>query len=149
MTPKISLILGLAVFAFGAFVGNRFKENAPPLKIEQSQQQAQGQSMNQESTQDCQAEVSKVTHPDGSVEEFFKLRSSAKLSQASSQDQTQAQVQKITPEDSSIDVFGGGGAGNQLKPMASVEVIFGKHSVEYISNGHEWIGLYKIRLLQF
>lgn len=149
MISKTNSIFMLLFFAFGCFIGNKFKDSAHPPDISQKQDQTQGQKQGQESKQDCSVEVVKKTHPDGSIEEFLRLRAANALKQGQEQNQAQAQKQEIKVDESTIDIFAGGGVGQNIKPWGSVEVVAGSHSFEYIQSGSEWVGLYKIKLLSF
>lgn len=149
---KSSASIGLFIFAFGAFIGNNFKGSgkkteAPAISQEQTQQQAQNHG--QSAQNGCVAEVGKKTNPDGSIEEFFRFRASQGVSQAASSDQSAAQSQKIGADESKIDVFAGGGLSSSIHGWGAVEVISGRHSVEYLTNGPEYIGLYKFKILSF
>lgn len=150
MNPKLNALLMLAIFAFGCFIGNRFKDGqAPPPDISQAQAQSQDQKQAQESSQDCSVEVGKKTNPDGSIEDFFRFRAQNKLNQGQENQQAQAQKQEIKQNEPKIDIFGGGGLSSEFQGWGSVEAITGRHSFEYLSNGREHIGLYKIKILSF
>jgi hypothetical protein len=150
MNPKTNSILMLVIFAFGCFIGNRFKNDQTPPTMSQQQDQKQDQAMNQESSQDCSVEVGKKTNPDGSIEEFFRLRALNNAKQGMNQAQAQTQKQEIKPQASTIDIFGGAGASSKIQGWGAVEVVLSnKHSFEYVSNGSEWIGFYKVKILSF
>ena len=142
MTPKFNALLMLAIFAFGCFVGNKFKDGqAPPPDMKQTQAQSQDQTQDQESSQDCSVEVGKKTNPDGSIEDFFRFRAHNKLNQGQANQQAQVQQQEIKQNDPSIEIFGGGGISSKFQGWGAVEAITGRHSFEYLSNGHEHIGI--------
>jgi hypothetical protein len=149
MLSKSNAFLMLFIFAFGCFIGNRFKGSDRPPKASQEQNQAQAQKANQESSQDCSVEVGKKTNPDGSIEDFFRFRALNKANQGQDQSQAQAQKQEIKENEPFLTIFGGGGFSSKIQGWGSVEAITGRHSFEYLSNGPEHIGLYKVKILSF
>lgn len=149
MITKFNSFLMLFVFSIGCFIGNKFQSRPehPGISQDQNQQQAQGQA--QESSQDCSVEVGKKTNADGSIEEFFRLRAANALKQGQDQGQAQAQKQQINQNESKIDIFGGAGLSTKIQGWGSIEAVTGRHSLEYLTNGHEHIGLYKVKILSF
>lgn len=146
---KLNYFLLLSAFALGCFIGNKFSNSSTPPAMEQHQAQDQGQKQGQDAQGGCLAEVGKKTNPDGSIEDFFRFRASMQAQQGQNSNQSQAQDQKIIPVDSTIDIFGGGGVSSKKQGWGAAEAITGKHSFEYLTNGPEWIGLYKIKLISF
>jgi hypothetical protein len=146
---KLKIFAGLLIFAFGCFIGNKFSNSSAPPAMEQHQAQDQGQKQGQDAQGGCVAEVGKKTNPDGSIEDFFRFKANMKANQGQNSNQSQAQEQKITPVDSTIDIFGGGGVSSKKQGWGAAEAIAGRHSFEYLTNGPEWIGLYKIKLISF
>lgn len=145
MIQKYSLIA--AAIIAGIFIGKNLDGfGKPEVKQEQTQQQAQNQ--DQKAQSGCVAEVGKKTNPDGSIEDFFRFKASSDVSQGSGQSQAASQTQVVLSQ-SSIDIFSGAGLNSKLQGWGAVEIIAGRHSLEYLTNGPEYIGLYKIKLFSF
>lgn len=145
---KLNYFLLAFAFAVGCFIGNRFKDSPPPA-VSQNQSQDQSQDQGQKALGACVAEVGKKTNADGSVEDFFRFRANMKANQGQNSAQAGTQSQVLVQADASIDIFAGGGASSKGQGWGAAEAITGKHSLEYITNGPEWIGLYKIKVLSF
>lgn len=146
---KFNYFLLIAVFSIGCFIGNKFSNSSAPPVMDQYQAQDQAQKQGQDAQGGCVVESGKKTNPDGSIEDFFRFRASMQAQQGQNSNQSQAQEQKITPQQSTIDIFGGGGVSSKKQGWGAIEAVAGSHNFEYLTNGPEWIGLYKIKLLSF
>jgi len=144
-----SHLLSILLFLVGCFLGNKFGNSGEKqsLSQEQNQQQAQNHGLNAQNG--CVAETGKKTNPDGSIEDFFRFRAAAQANLNSNQSQSSDQKQKIEPQEPSIDIFAGGGASSKGQGWGAAEAITGRHSFEYLTNGPEYIGIYKIKVFSF
>lgn len=145
MIQKYSLLI--AALIAGIFIGKNLDGFGKP-KAEQKQEQKQGQNQAQNAQSGCVAEIGKKKNADGSIEDFFRFRASSDVSQGSGQSQAASQTQVVSNE-RSVDLFAGAGLSSKIKGWGAVEVIAGRHSFEYLTNGPEYVGLYKIKVISF